>query len=365
MRSSINKILEIVKSLYFSRFPPYVVFFVTARCNARCKMCFYWRHIETAASTSELSLNEIKQISLNMPRFFSLALSGGEPFLRHDLAEICGYFVRHNQIRHLSIPTNGLLTAAIIQQVGVICEQAPKTRVEIEFSLDGPAEIHDHIRGVPDIFTTALKSLKELLKLEKSYSNLKIKINTTFSNYNQNHLKEFIDFLKNNLKIDRTNISLLHGEARIKEAENYDLELYQNIINYLTDRQIVSPELSWFDLILISIKDRARRLLIKVAREKKYPIRCRALKKFIVIREDGQIFPCEPINNPIGNLRSHHYSIERLLASVEGKNYQKTFNPQNCYCTWGCSILNNVLYSPGELLKIFFISLKYKFKKIK
>ena len=27
----------------------YMIFFVTARCNARCEFCFYWEEIESAA----------------------------------------------------------------------------------------------------------------------------------------------------------------------------------------------------------------------------------------------------------------------------------------------------------------------------
>ena len=31
----------------------YMIFFVTARCNARCDFCFYWEEIESAAQRRE------------------------------------------------------------------------------------------------------------------------------------------------------------------------------------------------------------------------------------------------------------------------------------------------------------------------
>lgn len=356
-------LIRIIKDLYFSKFPQYIVFFVTSKCNARCKMCFYWKEIENSNQKKELTIEEIKKISLNMPRFYSLAISGGEPFLRNDLAEICKIFINNNKIRHLSIPTNGLLTESIIKQTLEICKYSPKTKIEIEFSIDGLAKIHDEIRGVKNNFEIAIKGIKELMELEKIYSNLRIKINTTFSKYNQDHLYELIDFLKNNLKLDRTNISILHGQARIKEAEDYDIDLYQKTIDYLIKKQVVSEKINLFDILIISIKHHARELLIKAVKQKKYPLKCWALKKFIVIRETGEVFPCEPIDKPIGSLRENNYSLPLLLKSKRGNDYIKNFNSKNCYCTWGCSVLNNILYSPFHLLRVFLISLKYRFKK--
>ena len=80
MRFSIKQAIQTGRDLYLTGFPPYVVFFVTSRCNARCKMCFYWQQIDKAASQKELSLEEIKNISSQVPAFYSLAISGGEPF---------------------------------------------------------------------------------------------------------------------------------------------------------------------------------------------------------------------------------------------------------------------------------------------
>ncbi len=355
--------LKTIKNLFFSSFPPYVVFFVTSRCNSRCKMCFYWKQIEESAQKNELTTEEIKKISKNMPEFYSLAISGGEPFMRNDLAKICQAFIQNNKISHLSIPTNGLLTESIIGQTKDICEISPQTRVEIEFSIDGPAKIHDEIRGVKNNFETAMATIKKLAELEKIYPNLKIKINTTFSKDNQNHINELTDFLKDNLQINRTNISIMHGQARVKESENYDITLYEEAVDYLIKKQIVDKSISWFDILILSIKHQARKLLIRAVKNKKYPLKCWALKKFIVIRETGDVYPCEPLNKPIGNLRENNYSLPGLLNSEKGRNYIRNFSSKNCYCTWGCSVLNNILYSPLNLFKVFLLSLKYKLKK--
>lgn len=351
--------IRVIKDLYFSNFPPYVVFFVTAKCNARCKMCFYWQQIEKSSEKKELTLDEINKISKKMPRFYSLAISGGEPFLRNDLAQIGKIFALNNQVRHISIPTNGLLTKSILEQTRDLCLSFPQTRVEIEFSLDGTQNIHDEIRNVPGIFNQAIKSIEQLIELEKELPNLRVKINTTFSKLNQNNIVELIDFIKNNLGVSRAGISVLHGAARQKEVQNYDLELYKKAVDYLIKKRITSDKINFFDILMISIKHQARNLLIRAIEKNKYPLKCHALKKFLVINEAGLVFPCEPVNVPLGSLRENDYSILKILSSKKAR----AFSAQNCYCTWGCSVLNNVLYSPFNLFAIFIISFKYFLKK--
>ena len=49
-------------SFVFSSYPSHLILYVTSRCNARCKHCFYWKEIDIKKK-QELSLNEIKKLS--------------------------------------------------------------------------------------------------------------------------------------------------------------------------------------------------------------------------------------------------------------------------------------------------------------
>ena len=59
--------------------PEYVTFFVTNRCNCKCKHCFFWKELNNLKN--ELTLDEIKKISMSMGKFSVLSLTGGEPSL--------------------------------------------------------------------------------------------------------------------------------------------------------------------------------------------------------------------------------------------------------------------------------------------
>ena len=77
--------------------PKVLTFFITKRCNARCKHCFYWKELNNLKK-EEMTLSQIKTFvkSLKHP-LASVLLTGGEPFLREDLLQICQIFEKYNK----------------------------------------------------------------------------------------------------------------------------------------------------------------------------------------------------------------------------------------------------------------------------
>ena len=63
-----------------------------------------------------------------MPPFRTLLLSGGEPTLRKDLPDLVSVFLKHNRIRTVSVPTNGLLPQRISALAGAIAGIDPNLR---------------------------------------------------------------------------------------------------------------------------------------------------------------------------------------------------------------------------------------------
>jgi len=59
--------------------------FVTSRCNSLCRTCFYFDKLN---SRDDLTFTEIDRLSQTAPPFHKLWISGGEPFMRKELAEI-------------------------------------------------------------------------------------------------------------------------------------------------------------------------------------------------------------------------------------------------------------------------------------
>ena len=139
-----------------------VFLFVTAKCNSKCRTCFY---ASETKKTDDLTFDEIRRLSETAPRFDKLWLSGGEPFLREDLAEIIALFHRNNGISVINLPTNGLLEDRVDHVVGRLLSSCPEMNIHLNFSLDGLGETHDRVRGVKDNFKK--KTLKEIFDKEK------------------------------------------------------------------------------------------------------------------------------------------------------------------------------------------------------
>ena len=131
--------------------------FVTSTCNSLCRTCFYWEELNQGR---DLTFAQFATLSRTAPTFHKLWISGGEPFLRKDLAEIIELFYINNGVRHVNLPTNGLLPEKLDAVISRVLARCPELVIDLNFSLDGPANTHDAIRGVPNNFEKTLATIQ-------------------------------------------------------------------------------------------------------------------------------------------------------------------------------------------------------------
>ena len=75
---------NIIKNkLGFKVLPCFCTYIITWRCNARCQMCDIWQR----PVGDELKLDEVDKI-FSQVKLDAIRITGGEPFLKSDLAEI-------------------------------------------------------------------------------------------------------------------------------------------------------------------------------------------------------------------------------------------------------------------------------------
>jgi len=116
--------------------PLHLTLFVTGRCNARCRHCFHWK--EVAAGVAGPSLEQVQSLADSAARLGPLlwvSFGGGEPFLRRDLASLALAFGR-NGLRHLAIPTNGLVEERQHESVARILSENPELYLSVAVSFD-------------------------------------------------------------------------------------------------------------------------------------------------------------------------------------------------------------------------------------
>jgi MoaA/NifB/PqqE/SkfB family radical SAM enzyme len=134
----------------------------------------------------ELPLIErlIKEVKTFHP---TITLFGGEPLLHPQWEEVVklikGAGLRCNMI------SNGILLKKR-------AEEAVRLGLdEIIFSLDGPAEVHDRIRGGKGVFRRALEGFRQLEKIKKKYGRKRpvVNVNTVIWEENQAILQEIVE----------------------------------------------------------------------------------------------------------------------------------------------------------------------------
>ncbi|MCF7907357.1 MAG: hypothetical protein K9L86_00550 [Candidatus Omnitrophica bacterium] len=311
-------------------------------------MCFYWKRIENAKAEEELNLNEIEAISRSFDWIMNLAISGGEPFLRDDLDQICFIFYKNNHLRFMNIPTNGSFPAKISLMTEKILRLCKKSTVTIELSIDGIGEAHDHIRGVGGSFDKLEDTYWRLSKLKKRYGNLRLAAATTFSYYNQNQLKEIISYIKQKNFLDDFTISTVHGNPRDPMAKSFGLDKYTEAMNLLYKDKLCSKKA--FERGLRALRKSVTQEVVNVIKYGRLRSPCTAGNKIIVIDETGNVFPCEPISERIGSLRDDGYDIKKIIYSKKRYDFEKKYKINSeCSCNWECAILNNVIYNPKNL----------------
>jgi MoaA/NifB/PqqE/SkfB family radical SAM enzyme len=347
--------------------PELVTFFITNRCNCNCLHCFYWKNLNKPKK--ELSLTEIEKISRTMGNFAFLTLTGGEPFLREDIADIATIFHGNNNVSRLSIPTNGLLTEKITNSVKKILKRNKNLDLIVKISLDGIGNDHDQIRGVRGCFKKAIDTYNQLKKLKKYYLNLKLGILITLFSLNQDKISNLYKFIKSSLNPDFIGLILIRGKPKNKSFKDVKLTYYKKLYSrILNDFLLKSRQKKLNYNYYIAYKLEVGNTLLKIVREKKYPMKCYAGTLSAVLDECGNVFPCELLNKNMGNLRNFGYDFKKLWLSKKAGNIREYIKKSKCFCTHECNLPINIFFNLKSLCKLLrnILCLKFTFiNKIK
>lgn len=139
--------------------PRLMVFEVTVRCNLRCTMCYLTEEIRTSKPASELTLDQIGAILADID-IRDVNLVGGEVFIRQDIFDILA-LLRDNGRHCPTLTTNGTLLSPH-RAKRLVPFMLDGTVGSLTFSIDGPEEIHDAVRG-EGTFRRTLAGMRNVL----------------------------------------------------------------------------------------------------------------------------------------------------------------------------------------------------------
>ena len=158
----------------YKQLPSYFIFYPTSRCNLKCSHCFY--HDSLNKRFNELTVDELDKITKSMDPLLHLILTGGEPYLRHDLDQIVKIFYENTRVPIITIPSNGWYLEKMDRQVTNMMKWCPYLTLNQQISIDGIGSDHNDIRMDKQVknsdnsFEKAIKSINHLKKLGTSSS---------------------------------------------------------------------------------------------------------------------------------------------------------------------------------------------------
>ena len=362
---------HLYKSLIrYNQLPSYFIFYPTSRCNLKCSHCFY--HDSLNKRFNELNVDEIDKITKSMDPILSLILTGGEPYLRHDLDKIVKIFYENTKVPIITIPSNGWYLDKMDRQIKNMMEWCPYLTLNQQISIDGIGPDHNAIRmdkqivGADNSFEKAIKTIHHLKKLQKIYERINIGIIITFTSDNQKKFKEIIKEIYSMVNPDNISINLVRGDPKQKVNLDLDLKLYKEAVDY-RDTLFYEKKMSGHSKFKGNRLATAGRILLnelvyKTFEENKYSTPCFAGNLSGVMYPEGDIYPCEILDesHKIGNIRDFKLDFKKLWLSHKAKEEVKFIRKTKCFCTHECFNIVNILFNTKFYPKIFNISKKIK-----
>lgn len=322
---------------------------ITYNCNSRCRTCFIWekyiKHPELREK--ELKKEQWKKFFRNMGKnVYWVSISGGEPFLREDIAEIVASIKTEN-LCLLSINTNGQSPEKIYAAMKKILEAIPKkVSVFLAISLLGSEKTHDKISGKEGAFLRSEETYKKLGHLRKRHGNFHVERELVFSKDNLGEIENVVSRLNR----DRVPFTLTFAQ----ESDYYDNRgrkvgfspgEKERVVRILKNIEI--PIYRKKDAVKLVFRDLAIRFF-----QGSGTVGCSSSWASLRVDPYGNVYPCIMINEVLGNLTENDMDLRKtILRSKKIAGIQRDIKRGMCSCWTPCEAYQNIIQNPHLLIK--------------
>jgi MoaA/NifB/PqqE/SkfB family radical SAM enzyme len=322
--------------------PPFLILFINSICNQRCEHCFYWSNLNRK---DDLTKEELFALSESLGRIENLNLSGGEPFLRPEFAEICRQFVRRNRTRQIYVPTNAYFTDRMLKQISATLEAPELELFVVEMSLDGLGEFHDRFRGSPGSFKKAMATYDALEKLQERDPRLRIHAISTATEVNMREIARLTTFLFDRCpRMDHHNLAIMRGDPKNHSLTGPKLEEYERLYRYVQSLW-ASREEGRYGSIVEPMLQHAK---VESIRRRTQYVPCRAGVLSAVVYSNGDVSVCE-LHEPLGNLRKQ--SFWEIWNGPAAAARRRSVACKECWCTTEVFLWPSFTYAPLQMVK--------------
>lgn len=325
LRSAVSYHLGKGKSAY----PETISLFLTYLCNLRCKMCAQWGEHGTSKGKDaeflkqQLTFDEIRGVLNDVAGFKpNITLFGGEPL-------ICKHWDKVVQeTKRLGMRCNMVSNCTLLKKNAARLVEAGLD--EIIWSLDGPGEVHNAIRGATDTFERASEGIKAVIAERERAGAAGPKINVTSVIFEENYRRmedtiatarevggasitfHHLIFMHRNDLDQGNEILRTHFNSHCADMAGFVRETLPEIDpEYLVKkiREIQSRDWGFDVSFYPNYTDEE---ILRYYRNYEftadsYKPRCQSPWNVAYVLPDGEVRPCQSLNFSAGNVREHTF----------------------------------------------------------
>lgn len=297
------------------------------------------------STQQELDPHEIDRIFRAYDGFRWIDLTGGEVFLRKDIADIAAILQQHcRRLEYLHFPTNGLCngTRETIEEI----RQRFQGNLVITVSIDGPEEVNDEIRGSAGAFQKSVGLLKSFL--EDPLPNTSAYAGMTVVDRNRDRVADTVSAIQKNcpsFTASNLHVNLAHKAPFYNNADVPELVSDpQNALQQIPDGSL---KYGPFGMLEKAYRDRLPGYL----KNGRCPLPCRSGEVSVFLDPQGRLYPCTMWGVPGIPLRDNEYD---LCAALDLPDYrglvEKIRKGQCAHCWTPCEAYQTILSSVPGLL---------------
>jgi len=208
-----NTYLKVVKLKEMPRLPLEGSLDLTYRCNNKCRHCWLWIPPDAEEENDELTFEEIKSLVKEAKKMGCRrwSISGGEPMLRPEFAEIFDYLT--SNCASYSINTNGTLITPKIAKL------MARKGVKMIALYGATVDIHDNITRNPGSFEATMRGFAYLKETGAKFT---VQLIPMLDNYHQ--FPKMLELAKSLSKHYRVGAAWLHLSACQDQQINEEIK---------------------------------------------------------------------------------------------------------------------------------------------
>lgn len=324
---------------------------VTYSCPSRCLTCDIWQK-----KVDDMSVDEYAKTFRSLGKVpVWVTISGGDQFVRSELAEIVRLIRTEIEPSIINIPMNGIMQERIFQLLPQIAQHSVGSQLVLNLSVDEIGEEHDRLRGAPGNFVKLLAVAELIRDLKKTYDHVVLGVHTVISKHNVARIPE------------------IEREARaIFQPDSYIAEVAENRVELKTMHKDITPSPADYRRAVEHLRNtiRANRSTHPVARlveslrleyyelagdileEKRQVIECYAGWASAHLAPDGHVWGCCTRAESLGNVRDFDYDFGAVWLGPSADAFRDSVRRHECACPLANASYTNLLLDVPSLAKV-------------